>query len=477
MALTVGGAETRGETVLPNGVRVVVEENHAAPVVALQVWVGAGSADDPPAVEGAAHLIQLLALRGSARNPAGLAAELAAVGGRAGAWTGPDETVFHAVVGAPFAGQALALFADALAAPLFDEAELGRVRKLALDQIASGQGDPARRANDALLAVAFAGGRYAAPAAGRAAAVAARTRAELVARHAESYVAPAMTVVVVGDVDVAAARAQVAQAFGAIRGGAAAAGAPAAGGAAPRVAVVAGATGALARSAQIAIGVRTPTPGAEDAAALDLLAAALARGSDARLVRALVQRRPLATAVRGYTFCGRGGGLLALAIAPAPRRIEESADAALGELLRLTREELPGRAGGGARRRRGRRGPGRGGDRGARPPAGVRGGDRPRSRLGRALPRTAAHVDTSDAAGGGRGAAACRRGRAGGRAARRGAGRARRDRRRPAATPRGAARRRGGPRRSPGRRAPCRPDDDDRRGRSRFAPSRHRGCG
>ena len=33
---------------LDNGLEVVLEENHAAPVVAFQAWVKIGSADEPP---------------------------------------------------------------------------------------------------------------------------------------------------------------------------------------------------------------------------------------------------------------------------------------------------------------------------------------------------------------------------------------------------------------------------------------------
>jgi zinc protease len=337
--LVMGGVETRGETTLPNGVRVVIEEHHAAPVVAVQVWVASGAADDPPTLEGAAHLIQRLALRGTSRYPAGVAAELAAVGGRGGGWTGPDESVFHAVVGAPFSAQALGLLADALAAPGFDEAQLGRVKREVLEEIATAQSDPARRANEAVLAALYDGG-HASPPTGRAAAVTARTRAELLAQHAARYVASAMTVVVVGDVDAATARAQVAQTFGAIRRGPAPGARAEGAGPGGRVAVLPGAGGAPGRSAQIAVGLRAKTSGPESAAALDLLASALARTSDARLPRLLVQRQQVATAVRAYTFSGRSGSLLALSVVPAPRRIEEAARGALAELGRLAREEL-----------------------------------------------------------------------------------------------------------------------------------------
>ena len=41
---------------LSNGLEVVLEENHAAPVVAFQAWVKIGSADEPPDMAGIAHV-------------------------------------------------------------------------------------------------------------------------------------------------------------------------------------------------------------------------------------------------------------------------------------------------------------------------------------------------------------------------------------------------------------------------------------
>ena len=43
-------------TRLPSGLTVIAEENHAAPVAALQVWVKVGSADERPDEAGLAHL-------------------------------------------------------------------------------------------------------------------------------------------------------------------------------------------------------------------------------------------------------------------------------------------------------------------------------------------------------------------------------------------------------------------------------------
>ncbi len=339
--VAMGGTKTRAESRLDNDVAVVIEENHSAPVVAIQVWVAAGAADDPPALEGAAHLFEHLVFRGTRRRAPGAAArEIEAAGGTIGAWTGLDETVYHVALAAPFLDLGLDVLADALTGPTFDPAEVERERKLVVDEIGRDATSPARAAIDALRATAFAGEGEGRPLLGTAAAASARTPAELAARFAETYVGANLTVVVVGDVEAGAARAAVARAFGAVPRGRPARRPP------PSTRVPTSTVGHVVLTTgpavvpEVMIGFRLPVEGAEQAAALDLLAALLARGDGARLPRELIQNRAVADSVRALTLRARGGALLALILSPAPRRLEAAAEGAVDEVLRLGREEI-----------------------------------------------------------------------------------------------------------------------------------------
>jgi zinc protease len=338
--MTMGGPGTRAEARLDNGVRVLVEENHAAPVVAVQVWVASGAADDPPALAGAAHLYEHLVFRGTHRRAPGAGErEIEAAGGTVGAWTGLDETVYHATLAARSVDLGLDVLADALTSPTFDAAELARVKKLAAAEIARDAIDPVRATSEMLRAGAFAGEPYGRPLLGKPEALAAFTREALAAHFAEVYVGANMTVVVVGDVDARAARDAVARAFAAVPRGRPPTHAVAAPPSPPaRRALLSTASGL---EAQVALGFRVPPARLEDAAALDLIAALLTRGTDARLVRELADNRQVVTAVHGLTFRSRGGVSLELILAPAPQRIEAATQAAIDEALRLGREEVP----------------------------------------------------------------------------------------------------------------------------------------
>ena len=185
------------------------------------------------------------------------------------------------------------------------------------------------------------GGAYGRPLLGRADTVAAFTRQALVAHFAQTYVGANMTVVVVGDVDARAARQAVARLFAAVPRGRPAAQAtadPASPSPSGPHALLSTAAGL---EAGVAIGFLVASPRAQEAAALDLIAALLARGGEARLARELVDNRQVATAVHGLTFRGRRSTLLALLLAPVPQRSEAAARAAIDEALRLGRDEVP----------------------------------------------------------------------------------------------------------------------------------------
>lgn len=51
--------------VLPNGLTLIVHEDHKAPVVAVSVWYHVGSKDEKPGKTGFAHLFEHLMFNGS----------------------------------------------------------------------------------------------------------------------------------------------------------------------------------------------------------------------------------------------------------------------------------------------------------------------------------------------------------------------------------------------------------------------------
>ena len=160
-----GGPRSRVATRLPNGVTLVVEENHAAPVVAIQVWVAGGAAADPPGHGRGRAPVRARAAGGDRSDARAATAgrEIDAVGGTLGAWTGLDETVFHATVAAPFVDLGVDVLGDALTGPTFAPAAVDEAKRAALAELARQAADPAQQAADRVRSALFGDGAYARP--------------------------------------------------------------------------------------------------------------------------------------------------------------------------------------------------------------------------------------------------------------------------------------------------------------------------
>jgi zinc protease len=87
------------ERTLANGLHVVSLEDHAAPVVAIQVWYRVGGKDDPPGKSGFAHLFEHMMFKSTRRMPSESLDRLTEdVGGQNNAYTADDVTVYHEIV-------------------------------------------------------------------------------------------------------------------------------------------------------------------------------------------------------------------------------------------------------------------------------------------------------------------------------------------------------------------------------------------
>lgn len=83
------------EKTLKNGLKVVVKEDHRAPVVVQQVWYHVGSMDEKTGKTGVAHALEHMMFKGTKSVPAGeFSRQIAAAGGRENAFTNEDYTAY-----------------------------------------------------------------------------------------------------------------------------------------------------------------------------------------------------------------------------------------------------------------------------------------------------------------------------------------------------------------------------------------------
>src|SRR6201989_1206776 len=101
---------------LPNGLTLVLSEDHSTPIVHLQLWYHVGSKNERPGRTGFAHLFEHLMFKGSKNVSAEAHTSMvASVGGQSNAYTTDDETVFWETVPAQYLPMILWLEADRMA--------------------------------------------------------------------------------------------------------------------------------------------------------------------------------------------------------------------------------------------------------------------------------------------------------------------------------------------------------------------------
>ncbi len=101
------------DVTLDNGLRVIVKEDHRAPVVVSQVWYKAGSMDEFNGTTGVAHVLEHMMFKGTSNVPDGqFSKRVAAAGGRENAFTNRDVTVYFQTLPREKLALALELEAD-----------------------------------------------------------------------------------------------------------------------------------------------------------------------------------------------------------------------------------------------------------------------------------------------------------------------------------------------------------------------------
>jgi zinc protease len=200
----------------PNGLTVLVVEQHALPIVQIQALVKTGSAQDPPGKAGLANLTAGLLDEGTTtRSATQLAEQIEFVGGVLDIKAGHDFTTAAARVLAKDTDLGFELLADILMHPSFPEPELERVKKLILGEIAAQKDDPSAVAGKAFNQLVFNGHPYSWPVNGTEETLPAVTRADVQAFHAREYLPNQTILAVVGDVTVEQVHALVEKHFSA----------------------------------------------------------------------------------------------------------------------------------------------------------------------------------------------------------------------------------------------------------------------
>src|SRR5438094_3879153 len=121
--------------VLPNGLTVLVQERHTAPVVTTMMWYKVGSRDEVPGSTGLAHFLEHLMFKGTRRIGKGMVDRLTYQnGGSNNAFTSNDYTAFHFNFPKHHWKVALQIEADRMRNLLMDPVEFESERKVIMEE-------------------------------------------------------------------------------------------------------------------------------------------------------------------------------------------------------------------------------------------------------------------------------------------------------------------------------------------------------
>lgn len=118
---------------LPNGLRVVHQQDSTTAMVALTLLYNTGARDESPERTGMAHLIEHLMFGGSANVPV-FDAELQMAGGSSNAWTGSDFTCFYEIVPGVNVETAFWVESDRMISPLFTPENLETQKSVVIEE-------------------------------------------------------------------------------------------------------------------------------------------------------------------------------------------------------------------------------------------------------------------------------------------------------------------------------------------------------
>jgi zinc protease len=324
--------------VLDNGLTVLLQESHVAPVVALNMWVKVGSVYETDEEAGISHVYEHMLFKGTAKRGVGeIAQEVEGAGGDINAYTSFDHTVYYISIASRFLDTALDVMADAIQHSAFDPEELRKEQEVVLEEIKRGTDIPSRKLTEELFATSYRYHPYRRPIIGDERTVKTFTREQILQFFHTWYVPNNMVLVLTGDFEPTEVLPRILAAFADFQ---------------PQslpllhVAVEPAQrelrTVILADSIEeslLEMAYHVPGVRHKDSHTLDLLSFILGGGESSRLYQAVKAEQELLHAVYAYPFLPRDPGLFVI----GATLDEEQWQAALMEILhQVTRVQQEG---------------------------------------------------------------------------------------------------------------------------------------
>lgn len=324
---------------LDNGLTVILEQNHASPVVAVNVWVKVGSACEVEGEFGLAHVHEHMLFKGTEKRGVGeIARVIESSGGDINAFTSFDETVYYVVIASRFAETALDVLSDAVTSSTFDPEELSKELEVVLEEIRRGEDSPSRVLSQKMFAEAYKHHTYKRPVIGTSESVKSFTREGILDFYKKWYSPDNMVVVVVGDFNESEIKEKINKTFGKIN----------------KTPIPECDIPVEPRQNKInpfviskdikegyfVIAFHGPAANSDDTPVLDVLSNILGGGESSRLYRNIKEEKGIVNSIYSYSFTPKDPGLFVIGGTLKPENSKEALTEALSELYKLKNEKV-----------------------------------------------------------------------------------------------------------------------------------------
>ena len=330
------------EKVLPNGLKVLLKEEHKAPVVTFQIWYKVGSRNEKLGTTGMSHVLEHMMFKGTKKyGPKTFSQTVQRNGGNDNAFTSRDYTAYFENFASDRIGISLDLESDRMQNLLIEPKEFQSERDVVKEERRMRtEDDPVNFMVEQMMSVAFSAHPYQWPVIGWMADLNSITRDELY-NHYRTYYAPNnATIVVVGDFDTKTLLPLIEKYFGGIPRGPAV---PAVTAVEPRhlgerrVIVK-----KQAELPAVFAGYNVPTLKHHDTYALEVLQGVLSSGKSSRLYKSLVYEKQLALYAGGdYDNISADPNLFSVYAGVMPGKTTEEVEKAMySEIEKLKSEPI-----------------------------------------------------------------------------------------------------------------------------------------
>ena len=314
--------------------KILLVESHKAPVVAVQMWVKTGSADEKRGEEGISHFIEHLVFKGTRKYGVGeIARTIEGSGGELNAYTTFDHTVFHVTMSKEDLAVGLDCISEMMGFPRFDTVEIDREREVVLEEIKRSFDNPHSIASQQLFSTVYTKHPYGIPVIGYSKNIKKVKSKTLLDYYHRRYVPSNMALVVAGDFNKQELKEQIAKYYGEFK---------------PyRLKTIKRSKDAKNakmhvdyrktefQEATMNIAFKAPKADHPDVAALDVLALVVGQGDSSRFVRKMRLENSLVTSVSAGSFTPLDEGLFAFTFQFKPEKFDAIKETVFEEFRRL----------------------------------------------------------------------------------------------------------------------------------------------